>query len=180
MTLIVSRSRTTHPQSPPITIGGNVLKDPHALDILGVIFDSNTTFEKNLRSVSISASQRLGILNRVFHDRLLLGRCYSGFCPARFGVLFCRVVLGCRYWIVWSVVLVFQQGVCLNVTLHIVDLWQYYVCCIRSGAIRSHGSVGVTRGVLVSHRYTNAPPRCRTSQHRRTLSSVSVSVELCC
>ena len=25
---------------------------------------------------------------------------------------------------------------CLNVTLHVVDLWQYYVCCIRSGVIR--------------------------------------------
>ena len=23
----------------------------------------------------------------------------------------------------------FLTGVCLNVTLHIVDLWRYYVCC---------------------------------------------------
>ena len=40
------------------------------------------TFEKYLRSVSIAASQRLGILRqswRVFHDRSLLGRCFRGF-----------------------------------------------------------------------------------------------------
>ena len=29
--------------------------------------------------------------------------------------------------------------------------------------------VRVTRGALISHRYTFAPPRCRTSQYRRTL-----------
>ena len=37
---------------------------------------------KHLRSVSIAASQRLGILRkscRVFHDRSLLGRCFRGF-----------------------------------------------------------------------------------------------------
>ena len=40
------------------------------------------TFQKNLRSVSRAASQRLGILRkcwRVFHDRSLLGRCFRGF-----------------------------------------------------------------------------------------------------
>ena len=45
-------------------------------------FDSKMTFEKHLRSVSRTASQRLRILRkswRVFHDRLLLGRCFRGF-----------------------------------------------------------------------------------------------------
>ena len=40
------------------------------------------TFEKHLRSVSRAASQRLGILRKswkVFHDRLLLERCFRGF-----------------------------------------------------------------------------------------------------
>ena len=32
-TLIVSRSRTMHPQSPPLTIGGNVLKESDDLVI---------------------------------------------------------------------------------------------------------------------------------------------------
>ena len=35
--------------------------------------------------------------------------------------------------------------------------------------------VRVTRGALIAHRYTFAPPRCRTSQYRRTFISLSVS-----
>ena len=34
----------------------------------------------------------------------------------------------------------------------------------------------VTRGALVAHRYSNAPPRCRTSQYRRTFVLLSVSL----
>ena len=49
-TIIVSRSRTMHPQSPPLTIGGTVLKESDDVDILGVTFDSKLTFEKHLRS----------------------------------------------------------------------------------------------------------------------------------
>ena len=81
-TMIVSRSRTVHPQSPPLTIGGTVLKESDDLVILGGTFDSKMTFEKHLRSVSRAASQRLGILRkswRVFHDRSLLGRWFRGF-----------------------------------------------------------------------------------------------------
>ena len=39
-TMTVSRSRTMHPQSPPLTIGGTVLKKSDDLVILGVTFDS--------------------------------------------------------------------------------------------------------------------------------------------
>ena len=81
-TMIVSRSCTMHPQSPALTIGKTMLKESDDLVILGVTFDSNMTFEKHLYSVSRVASQRLGILRKscqVFHDRLLLGRCFSGF-----------------------------------------------------------------------------------------------------
>ena len=91
-TMIVSRSSTRHPQSPPLTIIGTVLKESDDLGILGVTIDSKMTFENHLRSVSRAASQRLGILRkswRVFHDRSLLGRCFRGFvlpvleyCPA--------------------------------------------------------------------------------------------------
>ena len=80
--MIVSRSRTMHPQPPPLTIDGTVLKESVDLDILGVTFDSKLTFEKHLRSVSRAASERLGILRmswRLFHDRLLIGRCFWGF-----------------------------------------------------------------------------------------------------
>ena len=81
-TMIVSRSRTMHPQPRALTIGGTVLKESDDLVILGVTFDSKMTFENHLRSVSRAASQRLGILMKswhVFHDRLLLGRCVRGF-----------------------------------------------------------------------------------------------------
>ena len=81
-TMIVSRSRTMHPQSPPLTIGGTVLKESDDLVILGATFYSKMTFESHLRSVSRAASERLGIFRkscRVFHDRSLLGRCLRGF-----------------------------------------------------------------------------------------------------
>ena len=99
-TIIVSRSRIMDPLSPILTIGTTVLKESDDLVILGVTFDSKMTFEKHHRSVPRAASQRLGILKkswRAFHDRSLLGRCFRGFCPSRFGVLYCCVVLGCRY-----------------------------------------------------------------------------------
>ena len=71
-TMIVSRLRTMHPQSPPLTIGRTVLKESDDLVVLGVTVDSKLTFEKHLRLVSRAASQTLGILWkswRVFHDR---------------------------------------------------------------------------------------------------------------
>ena len=71
-----------HPQSPSLTIGGTVLNESDNLVILGMTFDSKMTFEKHLRSVSKSASHRLGILRKywlVFQDKSLLGRCFRGF-----------------------------------------------------------------------------------------------------
>ena len=73
-----------HPQSPALSIGGTVLKESAQFQfpvILGVTSDSKITFEKHLRYVSRAASKRLGILRKswqVFHDRLLLGRCFLG------------------------------------------------------------------------------------------------------
>ena len=49
-----------------------VLKESDDLLILGVTFDSMMTFEKHLRPVSRTVSQRLGILRKswqVFNDR---------------------------------------------------------------------------------------------------------------
>ena len=78
----MARSHTMHPQSPPLTVGGSVLKEPEDHDILGVTFDSKMKFWKHLHAVSRAASERLNILRkswRVFHDRSLLGRCFRGF-----------------------------------------------------------------------------------------------------
>ena len=46
-TVIVSRSRTMHPQSPTLTIGGTELKETDDLVLLLVTFDSKMTFEQN-------------------------------------------------------------------------------------------------------------------------------------
>ena len=100
-----------HPQSPPLIIGITELKESNDLDILGVTFDSKTTFEKNLRWLSRADSQRLGILRkswRVFHARSILGRCFCGFvlpvleycCPASFGVLYRLPIHSINYWTV--------------------------------------------------------------------------------
>ena len=53
-----------HPHSPPLTIGGTVLKESDDLVILKVIFDSKMTFEKHFRSVNRAAPQRHGILRK--------------------------------------------------------------------------------------------------------------------
>ena len=58
-TMVVSRSRTMHPQSPPLTIGETVLKESDDLVILGVTFDSKMVFEKHLRTVSRAALKDL-------------------------------------------------------------------------------------------------------------------------
>ena len=70
---------------------------------------------------------------------------------------------------------------CLSVTLHIVDLWQYYVCCTRSGV--THCTLFMVRFLchmwqygLLAHQYTYASPRCRTSQYCRTFIPLSVSL----
>ena len=107
-TMLVSRSRTMHPKSPPLTIGGTVLKESDDLVLLGVTFDFKMTFEKHLRSVSKAASQLLGIFRKswqVFHDRLLLGRCFRGFvlsvleyCSAVSARLLIHTL---NYWTVW-------------------------------------------------------------------------------
>ena len=140
--MMVSMSHTMHSQSPALTIGGTVLKESDDLVILGVTFNSKMTFEKHLRSVYRAAYQRLGILRKsgqVF-DRLLLGRCFRGFvlpvleyCSAVWCSavdthlkLLDRVVSGAS----------FLTGVCLRATLHIVDLWQYYVYYTRSSVTR--------------------------------------------
>ena len=72
-------------QSPPLTIGGTVLKKSDDLVIFGLTFDSKITFEKHIRSVSRAATQRFGIMRKsrqVFHDLLFLLRSFGGFAQA--------------------------------------------------------------------------------------------------
>ena len=177
-TMIVSRSRTMHPQSPALTIGGTVLTESDDLVILGVSFDSQMTFEKHLRTVSRAASQRLGILRkswRVFHDRLLLGRCFRGFvlpvlesglrCGARLPIhtlnyqFFTGGVFECE--------LAYRRSVavlCMLYKIRCNPLHPLY------GALpMPYVPVRFTRDAVITHRFTYASPRCRTSQYGRLL-----------
>ena len=191
--MIVSRSLTMHPQSNPLTIDGTVLKESDDLDILRVTFDSKLVFEKHLRSVSMAASQRLGILGkswRVFHDRLLIGRCFWGFVLLvfkYFSVLWCsaadthlklldRVVSGACFFAggVLNCNLSHRRPVAVLCMLYKIRSNPMHPLC---GALPvPYVLVRVPRGALIAHRYPYAPPRCRTSQHRMTFIPLSVSL----
>ena len=186
-------SVTMHPQSPLLTIGGTVLKESDDLVILWVTFYSKMTFEKHLRSFSIAASQRLGILRkswRVFHDRSLLGRCFRGFvlpvlqyCSAIWCTaadthinLLDRAVSGARFLTGGA----FECDISHRRSVAVLCMLYKIRCKAMhplSGALPGpYVPLRVTRGALVTQRYTYAPPRCRTSQYSRTFIPLSVSM----
>ena len=59
--IVFFRSCTMHQQLSSLTLGGSVLKESADLDILAVTFLAKMTCEKNLRSVSRTPSERIGI-----------------------------------------------------------------------------------------------------------------------
>ena len=179
-TVIVSWSRKMHPQSPALTIGGTVLKESDDLVILWVTFDFKMTFEKHLRSVSRPASKRLCIFRKswqVFHDGLLLGGCFRGFVMPVFeycSAVWCsatdthliklldRVVSGASFLTggVLECDLAHRRSVS-------VLCMQYKIRCnqmhpLYGALLVPHLPVRVTRGAVIAHRYTYAPPRCKT------------------
>ena len=182
-----------HPQPPTLTIDDTVLKESFDLDILGVTFHSKLTFEKHLRSISRAASQRLFILRkswRVFHERLLIIRCFGGFvlplleyCSAVWCSaadthlkLLDRVVSGVCFLAggVFNRNLSHRRSVAVLCMLYEIRCNQMHPLCDALPA--SFVPVRVTRGTLIAHRYTYAPPRCRTSQYRLTFIHLSVSL----
>ena len=140
-----------------------------------------------------AASQRLGILRkswRVFHDRLLIGRCFWGFvlpvleyCSAVWCLaadthlkLLDRVVSGACFLAggVFNCNLSHRRSVAVLCMLYKIRCNPMRPLC---GALPvPYLPVRVTRGTLIAHRYTYAPPRCRTSQYRRTFIRLSVSL----
>ena len=151
------------------------------------------TFEKHLRSVSRVASQRLDILWkswRVFHDSLLLWRCFQGFVlPVLeyYSAVWCSAADTHRKQLNREVngTLFLTGGV---IACDIVHRQSVAVLCILykircnpvhplNGALPGpYVPVLVTRGALVAHRYTYATPCCRTSQNRSTFVPLSVSL----
>ena len=68
----------------------------------------------------------------------------------------------------------------MSVTLHIVNLWNNYVCCTRSGVTRCTfftlhylGRMCKCGLRLEAHRYAYALPRERASQYRMTFIPMS-------
>ena len=180
-----------HPQSPPLTIGGTVLKEPDDLVILGVTFDSKMTFERHLRSVLRAASQTLGILRkswRVFQDRSLLGRCFRGFVLPILeyvSAIWCsdadthlklldRAVSGARFLNggVFECDIAHRRSVAVLLMLYTNRSNQVHP--LNNALPGLYVPVRVTRGAVVAHRYTYAPPRCRTSQYSRTFIALCV------
>ena len=167
--MIVSRSRTMHPQSLPLTIGRTVMKESDDLDILGVTFDSKMTFDMHVCSVSVLRPKGLVSSGSPGEYSLIdcfLGDAFNGLsCLFWSSIMLCgaRLQLQTLNWIVLSVILFFELGVCLSVTMHIVDLSQYYVCCTRSGVTKCTNFRCSTWTVCASAGYT----RCfgRTSVH---------------
>ena len=148
------------------------------LVILGVTFDSNMTFDKHLSSVSRAASQLLGILRKssqVFHNRSLLGRYFRDFVLPI--LEYCSAV--------WCSAADTHRR-CDDVTLHAHRCSVAILCMLYkiSNPVHPlcgahpvlHVPVRVTRGAVIAHRFTYAPPRCRTSQYRRTFILLSVSL----
>ena len=139
-----------------------------------------------------AASQRLGILRkswRVFHDRLLLGRCFWGFvlpvlgccsavwCSAanRHLKLLDRAVSGARFLTEG----VFECDIAHRRSVAVLCML-YKITCNSvhpfNGALPGpYVPLRVTRGALVAHRYTYTPPRCRTLQYSSTFIPFSVS-----
>ena len=80
--MIVSRSRTVFPPYPDVLVGGTSLNSCDSFKILGVMFDSNFTFERHIRSISSSVAQKFGLFGksfRIFGDHDVLLKCFNSF-----------------------------------------------------------------------------------------------------
>ena len=190
-TMIVSGSRTVHPQLTPLTLDGTMMTESADLVISGVTFDAKMTFEKHLRSVSSVAAQRLGIMRKsLFYDWSLLLRSFWSFvlpvleyCSA----VWCSAA-GSHLKLLDRVVRSagFLAGGVLDCNLthrrSVVELCMPFKIKsnpmhLLNGALPlSYVPARVTRGAVVAHRHSFAPPRCRTSQYRRTFVPLSVSL----
>ena len=150
------------------------------------------TFEKHLCSVSRAASQRLGILTKswlVFHDRSLLGRCFWGlvlpvlkYCSAVWcsaadlhHKLLDRAVSGARFLTggVFECDISHRRSVAVLCMLYKIRCNPVHP--LNAALPGPYVPALVIRGALVAHRYTYAPPRCRTLQYSRTFIPFSVS-----
>ena len=155
-------------------------------------FDFKMTFEKHLRLVSRVASRRLGILRkswRVFHDRSLLQSCF--WCFVLTVLEYCSAVwcsatdahlklldreLSGALFLTGGV---FECDIDHRRSVAVLCVLYKFRCNpmhpLNDSLPGPYVPVRVTRGALVAHWYTYGPPRCSTSQDRRTFVPLSVS-----
>ena len=161
--------------------------------ILGVTIDAKMTFVKHLRPVSSATAQRLCIMRKswqVFRDRSLFLRsfwifilpvleyCSAVWCSAADShlKLLDRVVRSAGFLAcgVLECNLAHRESVAELCMLFRIKSNSMNPL---SGALPSpYVPARITRGALVAHRHSFAPPRCRSSQYRRTFVPLSVSL----
>ena len=81
-TMTISRSRTVLPNFSELTLFDIALKETSELAILGVTFDPKLTFERHVRSVASSASQRISLMRKVrniFDSAEVMQHCFRSF-----------------------------------------------------------------------------------------------------
>ena len=159
--------------------------------IIQTVHEPNCPFTK--LSWYQTQDTKLGILRKswqVFHDRSLLGRCFMDFVlpVLEYGsAVWCsaadthlrlldRVVSGASFLTggVFECDLAYRHSVAVSCMLYKIRCNQMHDIC---GALPvPYVPVWVTRGAVIVHRFTYAPPRCRTCQYRRTYIPLSVSL----
>ena len=126
----------------------------------------------------------------MFHDRSLLERCFRAFilrvleyCSAVWCsaadthlILLDRAVSGARFLTggVFECDIADRRSVAVLCMLYKIRCKPMHL--LNDALPGPCRPVRVTHGALVAHRYSYAPPRCRTSQYRKTFVPLSVSL----
>ena len=142
-TMIVSRSRTMHPHSPPLTIGRTVLKEYDDLDKFGVTFDSKKILARCFRGFVLPILEYCSTV-------------WSAAADTHIKLLDCVVTRAS-----------FLSVVCYRRQSMAVLFMLYKIRCNLMhplyGALPGpYVPVRVACGALVAHRCTYVPPCCRT------------------
>ena len=126
----------------------------------------------------------------MFHGRALLGRCFRAFVLPVFkycSAVWCsaadihlklldRAVSGARFLTGGVIECDIAQRRYVAVLCMLYKIRFIQMHPLNDALPRPYMPVRVTRGALVAHRYTYAPPRCRTLQYYRTFIPLAVSL----
>ena len=126
----------------------------------------------------------------MFHDRSLFGRCFRSFvlpvleycsavwCSAadKHLKLLDRAVSGARFLAggVFECDIAHRRSVAVLCMLYKIRCKAMHP--LNGALSEPYVPVRITRGTLVTHRYTSTAPRCRTSKYSRTFIPLSVSL----